>query len=148
VGQGRWEEVDFSPDGAGGAGKADNYGWVVCEGDKVYQSSTNCPHAANGFVGPELVYDQDGSGEADGGCAVTGGHVYRGPDAPAWQGVYLFGDYCSGKISALAQGDGRLLTADTPRTISSFGEDNAGRLFLTDLGGTIHLVALTGDPLP
>ena len=71
------------------------------------------------------------------GCAIVGGFVGRDPAEPQLYGGYLFGDSCSGNIWALdAAKDGaqtaRLVLA-SDRTISSFGEDEAGRLYLTDL---------------
>jgi hypothetical protein len=81
------------------------------------------------------------------GCAVTGGYVYRGGAHPSLVGAYFFGDYCNGRIMALdaaraqrGAGSERLLL-DTDFSISSFGEDEAGELYLVDLGGTIHRIA-------
>ena len=60
-------------------------------------------------------------------CSVSGGVVVRDPELPEWQGVYLYGDYCSGGVWGLlrdASGqwqDERLF--DTPFNISSFGKD-------------------------
>ena len=75
------------------------------------------------------------------GCAVTGGYVYRGQQLPDWQGVYLFGDYCSGNVWGLLRSpDGswqqEMLYQNVGR-ISSFGEDEAGEIYLTDLGGNL-----------
>jgi hypothetical protein len=67
----------------------------------------------------------------DGSCAVTGGHVYRGPAYPGQQGIYFLGDYCNGKIWGL-QREGQTwqsqMLLDTNRSISSFGEDEAGEI--------------------
>jgi hypothetical protein len=71
-------------------------------------------------------------------CAVTGGFVYRGMEILGLQGVYIFGDFCSGKIWGLQQNgnswDNQVLTSTTLR-ISSFGEDEAGNLYVADMGG-------------
>ena len=54
------------------------------------------------------------------------------------QGIYFLGDYCSGKLWGL-QPDGISWSVheflDTFYNISSFGEDEAGELFLVDRGG-------------
>lgn len=75
---------------------------------------------------------------------VTGGYVYRGPQNLALQGRYLYGDFCSGRIWGLRQLGGNwenLLLADTDWLISSFGEDEMGRLYLADYGsGTLYRI--------
>ena len=38
---------------------------------------------------------------AGGNCSVTGGYVYRGPTQTALVGLYVFADYCSGRIWTL-----------------------------------------------
>ena len=80
----------------------------------------------------------------DQGCSVTGGYVSRGASLPALQGVYLFGDYCSGLIWGLrraANGDWTLSApVSTKLNISSFGEDARGELYVVDLNGGIYRV--------
>ena len=72
------------------------------------------------------------------GCSVTGGYVYRGEEFPGFQGVYLFGDYCSGRIWGVAAQAGsepqvvELARADVQ--LSTFGEDERGELYLLDMG--------------
>ena len=70
------------------------------------------------------------------GCSVTGGFVYRGAQFPALIGAYLYGDYCSGRIWALdALNPGQpALVANAGAGLSSFGEDEAGELYVTGLG--------------
>lgn len=75
---------------------------------------------------------------------MTGGYVYRGAQFPRLQGHYIFGDYCSGKIWSLLRNAGgewqsrELLSSGL--SISSFGEDAAGELYVADLGGTLYQV--------
>jgi hypothetical protein len=70
---------------------------------------------------------------------VTGGYVYRGALSPALRGVYLYGDFCSGRLSGLSQTSPGVWSSaelvDTSYAISSFGEDQAGELYLTDYAG-------------
>ena len=41
---------------------------------------------------------------AGNGCSITGGGVYRGQAYSRLQGVYIYGDFCSGNIWALWRG--------------------------------------------
>ncbi len=138
VGQGAREEVDRSRSNARGraAGKGRNYGWNKCEGTRRYPNTgVACT------FGTRPVHDY---AHGAGRCSVTGGHVHRGPSAPRWRGLYIGGDFC-GRLFVL-DGSGRVkLSKTTSRRISSFGEDAAGRIFLTDLtNGSIYRVKLRG----
>ncbi|MCS7039970.1 MAG: PQQ-dependent sugar dehydrogenase, partial [Anaerolineae bacterium] len=126
VGQNRREEVNFQPAGSAGG---ENYGWRVMEGSLCYRPSSCDP---TGLVLPVAEYDHSL------GCSVTGGFVARAAAEPALQGIYVFGDYCSGRIWGLRRtADGaweQALLLDTLFTISTFGEDEAGHLYLADYG--------------
>jgi glucose/arabinose dehydrogenase len=130
VGQNAWEEVNFLPAGSPAGA---NFGWVIREGTH--------PYAGAAPVGMELI-DPVAEYDHGQGCSVTGGFVYRGEALPAWQGVYLYGDYCTGIIWGLARTpDGAWLNRvlfETGLNISSFGEDAAGELYLTDLNGGVY----------
>jgi hypothetical protein len=82
------------------------------------------------------------------GCSITGGYVYRGPSLKALQGVYLFGDYCSGLVwASYRNAAGNWQTTEfkqTEYTISSFGEDEAGEVYLVDHGGAVLRLAANG----
>ena len=127
VGQNQWEEINFLPADSTGA---INYGWNLREGAHDYNGAD-----ADALVDPIAEYDHSL------GCSVTGGVVVRDPRLPTWQGVYLYGDYCSGRVWGLIRGEhGAWLSAplfEIAGTISSFGEDNAGRVYLVDHNGTI-----------
>ena len=73
---------------------------------------------------------------------MTGGFVYRGKNLPAWQGIYLFGDYCSGLVWGLIKGGDGAWTDQvlfqTGAQITSFGEDESGEVYLVDHGGTVY----------
>ena len=83
-------------------------------------------------------------GHTLGRCSVTGGFVYRGA-MPEWQGIYLYGDYCSGEIWGLIHtGDPSLSTGWTSQllwqtggNITTFGQDPSGEVYYADRGGTI-----------
>jgi hypothetical protein len=67
------------------------------------------------------------------GISVTGGYVYRGTTLAALNGAFVYGDFGSGKIWALGNGTtspSNQLLVDSPRNISSFGEDAEGELYV------------------
>ena len=76
------------------------------------------------------------------GCSVTGGVVVRDPELPAWRGVYLYGDYCSGEIWGLLRDASGLWQNSklfsTPFNISSFGTGVDGAVYLADHNGGIY----------
>lgn len=135
VGQGRFEEVNRAPVARAGL----NYGWDILEGRACFEPESGCDRS--GTVRPVATYPL-----GEGRCAVIGGHVYRGRQR-ALQGAYLFADFCSGDIWALdAAGRPRqdpALVLDTDHQISSFGVDEEGEIYLTDLGSgeVLRLVA-------
>ena len=80
------------------------------------------------------------------GCSVTGGFVYRGEKLPEWQGIYLVGDYCNGRIWGLMQSpDGswqsQVLYNSVNMNISSFGHDSMGEIYILgiDSGEVLRL---------
>lgn len=133
VGQNQYEEVDRVPAGSGGGL---NFGWPIMEGAHCYPESSKCDRT--GLALPVMEYTHGANG-----CSITGGYVYRGRQFPALAGVYLYADYCSGKIWGLVR-DGadwrsrELLSSG--RNISSFGEDEAGELYVADLNGAVYQV--------
>jgi glucose/arabinose dehydrogenase len=127
VGQNQWEEIDLAPAGSSGL----NFGWDYYEGTHPYEGS---PPAGLALTPPVAEYDHNQ------GCSVTGGVVYRGA-LSAWQGVYLFGDFCSGTVWGLLPGaSGWQMDALFRQmgNISSFGQDSAGEVYLLDYGGTLY----------
>jgi hypothetical protein len=60
---------------------------------------------------------------------------------PEWQGIYLYGDYCSGIIWGLMSSNNTWQSQvlfETDFRISSFGENAAGEIYLTDLQGGVY----------
>jgi glucose/arabinose dehydrogenase len=137
VGQNAWEEVDRATYFSAPAGKGLNWGWHVMEGRHCYSPSTGCN--TSGKTLPPVEYDHNG-----GRCAVTGGYVYRGTAIPALVGAYVFGDYCSGEIwyttATSTAAAPKTLLLDTAFNVSSFGEDQAGELYVCDLNGGVYKV--------
>ncbi|MEJ7700394.1 MAG: VCBS repeat-containing protein [Pyrinomonadaceae bacterium] len=72
-------------------------------------------------------------------CSITGGYVYRGTQRTLPAGAYIYGDYCTGEV-LMRTGGQQILLQDTPRNISSFGEDEDGELYVVGLGGTVEKI--------
>jgi glucose/arabinose dehydrogenase len=131
VGQGSWEEIDYRPRGR--IGTLANYGWKAFEGNARFSSTALGPGQ---LVAPVHVYANGGSD-----CSVTGGYVYRGRSVASAGGRYFFGDYCSGIVWSLRIEGGR--PVDVRReafriaSLTSFGEDAAGDLYLATGDGRI-----------
>lgn len=124
------EEVNYQPAGSRGG---ENYGWNVKEGSRCFES-LSC--SAHGLTSPVVEYDHVYS------CAIVGGAVYRGSDYPALQGVFFYGDFCSGRVWGLKRSqaestpsiyDGWLSTlpVNARVPVSSVGEDEEGNLYVT-----------------
>jgi glucose/arabinose dehydrogenase len=132
VGQNLWEEIDIITKGA-------NYGWNIMEGSHCYSPSTGCNQS--GLTLPIVDYDHSQ------GCSVTGGYIYRGDQIPSLRGYYIYGDYCSGNIWALAYNGSvvteNILLVDSGLRITSFGEDPAGNLYILDRQGGIYTLVET-----
>ena len=129
VGQGDWEEIDYLPAGSlGGA----NFGWSIMEGNHGYDGE-----AQPGLILPAAEYSHNESG-----CSVTGGYVYRG-SMSEWNGIYLYGDYCRGTVWGLILSEAGWqfqVMFETGVTITSFGQDESGEIYLaSDNGSVYHL---------
>jgi glucose/arabinose dehydrogenase len=133
VGQDLWEEVDVAPGNSPGL----NYGWNYFEGVHPYAGQ-----APGGFNVTMPVAEY---GHSDGGCAVIGGYVYAGQIAP-WRGIYLYGDECSGNIWGLIPPPGTAKAAawqsqllfNSGTTITCFGQDPQGEVYMAGRSGTIY----------
>jgi glucose/arabinose dehydrogenase len=129
VGQDSWEEIDFQLANSSGG---ENYGWNQMEGNHCYVERCN----PSTFVAPVAEYSHSD------GCSVTGGYVYRGGANNNLKGVYMYGDYCSGSIWTLLKNDSdewaNRLFMKTKLKISSFGEDEAGEIYVVDHQGYVY----------
>ena len=138
VGQNQYEEIDRHPAGQPGGL---NFGWRCREGLHAYNDFPPCPGP---LTDPIVEYDHSQ------GVSVTGGYVYRGAVAPQWHGRYFYGDFGSGRIwSIRATGSGwstPVEEMDTTLNIASFGEDEAGEIYVVDLGGAIYRLVATAAP--
>lgn len=134
VGQHTRDEIDFEPAGSGGGR---NYGWDHMEGSLCFEPTTDCNDGT--LVLPVLEIDITGPE-----CAVIGGPVYRGARHPDLYGRYLYGDACSGRFwTALPAGGGSFTSEEALLSDvrpSTFGEDEAGELYVGDLRGGVYRV--------
>ncbi len=133
VGQNLWEEVDVvrwpSPGGQ-------NFGWDIMEGFHCFEPPQGCD--PTGLTMPVVEYGHDQ------GCSITGGYVYRGRRYPDLVGTYVFSDFCSGRLWGLRFREGTwewTLFLDTDLNVSSFGEDEAGEIYVVDYRGSIYHLA-------
>ncbi|MEZ5429128.1 MAG: PQQ-dependent sugar dehydrogenase [Pyrinomonadaceae bacterium] len=132
VGQNAIEEFDIIVNGG-------NYGWRIFEGNSCTNNDPGLCNPAN-FIPPIDTYTHAG-----GKCSITGGYIYRGTQGTFPSGTYTYGDFCSGELF-IWDGTQSVRLFATGRSISSFGEDEAGELYLVGLGGTVEKIINT-EPL-
>jgi hypothetical protein len=132
VGQNAFEEIDFVRRGQGAGA---NFGWRPFEGRHRYTPGESAP----GHIPPVIETSHD-----DGNCSITGGVVVRDRSLRLY-GRYLFGDFCKGEV--LSARLARPRARDVRRTgfrvpsLSSFGEDARGRVYVVSLGGGVYRLA-------
>jgi Glucose / Sorbosone dehydrogenase len=142
VGGGAWEEIDFAVEGGG---RGANFGWTCFEGNHV---NTGC--SVPNHTPPVLEYPNGGSG-----AAVSGGYVIRDSALPSLRGRYIYADTFNalgGQIRTAvlgpgtASGDGPVgLTATS---VSSFGQDACGHIYVATLGGSVFRLHPTSGAFP
>lgn len=126
VGQNAVEEVNIIE--AGG-----NYGWRWFEGSSEY----NPDDRAAETVHQRPIFEYPHSE----GRSITGGVVYRGSINSSLYGWYVFGDFVSGAMWALnADGNYEVVSLPTLPNPSSFGEDEAGNIYVTSYQGRIFRI--------
>ena len=131
VGQNEIEEIDFAAKGrAAGA----NYGWSAFEGRKRFHGG------ASGTVFPVLQQFHK-----NGWCAIIGGYVVRDRSLRGVYGRYVYGDNCKTGIRSVVlspghAGGARRISLAVP-ALSSFGEDEQGRVYATSLNGQLYRLA-------
>ena len=123
VGQNKIEEIDVIELGG-------NYGWNLFEGTDCF--SGNCDGA--NLINPIFEYTQD-----NGDRSITGGYVYRGAENTSIQGKYIYSDFVSGRIWALAEdGSSNELLLASGLNVSSFGTDANEELYVLAFSGAIY----------
>lgn len=135
VGNIQFEEINFlAADAPGGV----NYGWSIKEGMVLVNEALGDIAPSKQLTDPIWTYAQEVPRKH---CTVIGGQVYRGSAFPELEGIYLFGDFCSGMIWGLRQtspGEWEHLTLfEIPAKITSFETDENDQLYLTDFLGFV-----------
>jgi uncharacterized repeat protein (TIGR03806 family) len=123
-GQDLWEQAYRIDKGA-------NYGWSVLEGSHPFYPNRKA--GPTPFSKPTVEHPHS---EAR---SLTGGLVYYGSKFPELQGVYVYGDYSTGKIWGVRH-DGRRVTwhqelASTRLQITGFSVDSHGEILIADHRG-------------
>ena len=130
VGQYDWEEVDRIRLGG-------NYGWAVMEGAHCFMADS-CDQT--NLIAPVAEYANPDD------ASVVGGYVYRGAAMPELVGRYIYGDFYSGAIWAVAEGSEPVeLLSGSGHAFGAFGEGNDGELYGLDYGGGIWQLAPNPD---
>lgn len=138
VGQYSYEEVNFEPAGSPGGR---NYGWPIMEGKHCFDSPT-CNSA--GLTLPVWEYPH-----ANGDCSVIGGAVYRGSLIPELAGIYLYGDFCSGRVWGLRSAGGVWQSAELYNAsfgFSSFGAGEDLEMYLAEYASRQVWRLIPGQP--
>lgn len=151
VGQGRFEEIDYEPMGRGGQ----NYGWRNREGAHDNEDITPLPLFGAPLRDPIFEYPRIA------GRSITGGFVYRGNALGSdYVGRYFFGDFVTSRIWSVKLNvepfSGEATVSDLQEhttalngaagSVSSFGVDAAGELYVVSHGGTVYRVSWAGPP--
>jgi mono/diheme cytochrome c family protein len=136
-GQDLWEQVYF-------VRKGDNFGWSVMEGSHVFYAERK--PGPTPFTKPALEHSH---AEAR---SLTGGVAYHGKQLESLRGMYIYGDYSTGKIWG-ARHDGTQVTqhqelADTALQLVYFNENSRGELLLMDYQGSDKGGLYTLEPAP
>jgi hypothetical protein len=146
VGQASWEEVNVEPAGVPGGR---NYGWDIME-------NTNClpdPFPTPLCNDPSLLLPVYAYDHSEDNCSITGGYVHRA--ASPLDGLYFFGDYCTGRIWTLDPATVPVTVVDRTAELGAaagvgfvvvgFGEAGDGTLHVVHRSGSVHRI-LSADP--
>ena len=144
VGQNLWEMVYIITNGG-------NYGWSLKEGTHPFMAQRRRKaDTASPFTPPVAEYPHaPNKDRKDDGKSITGGYVYRGKAIPELEGVYVYGDFDTGRIWGLREAGGKAtavselidVKAQPKLNIAAFGEDAEGEMYILAFDGRIyHLV--------
>lgn len=137
VGQDSFEEVCL-------VRRGENHGWNVREAFTPF--SDEYRREGETYTDPLFAYEHGL------GFSVTGGHVYRGRANPSFDGVYVFGDYNTRRVWGLRQKEGVVTDiaeiGTAPASVTSFGVDQQGELYLVSYLGTIYHIDLSRAKFP
>lgn len=148
VGQGDWEEINFQSALSSGG---ENWGWRCREGAHNFNFQTFCESLT--LLDPLYEYFHEDDPFR---CSITGGEMYRGCAIPDLQGAYFFADFCSHEIWSLRRVGPTPLVEDRTaslnpdgiliQSISSFGLDAYGEMYICSLIGNVYKIVPDGIP--
>lgn len=119
--------------------RGDNYGWSVYEGSHPFYPGRK--RGPTPLVRPTIEHSHSEF------RSLTGGVVYRGKNHPELDGVYIYGDYSTGRIWGMKHDGQRVLwhreLATTAIQITAFRVDHQGELLIADHAGAIYRLILT-----
>ncbi|MBK8172912.1 MAG: PQQ-dependent sugar dehydrogenase [Sandaracinaceae bacterium] len=148
VGQSAYEEIDVQAASSSGG---ENYGWRAYEGNHLRDPDSESLVPVHAAPAVEVAQGLS-STVLRNACAITGGYVYRGSALPDLAGLYFFGDYCSADIAVFRRCGSTIVGPvrvpdlnDTGRALSSFGQDNAGELYMASVSDN-RVVRIVGEP--
>ena len=136
VGQNRYEELDYTTVAAASGA---NFGWDAFEGFAPYADENSGTPDPGGTTKPIFAYSHSRAG---GSCSIIGGYVVADRHLPSLYKRYVYADLCEGQLRSLvphlkgASGDRKLGLAVASPT--SFGEDDAHRLYVSSLEGPVY----------
>lgn len=146
VGQNAYEEIDIIVRGG-------NYGWNMREGFHPFPGGKPGKFGSD-YIDPIVDYPRNE------GISVTGGAVWRSKKSPSMNGVYVYGDFGSGRLWGIRHEGGR---TSAPKVLlrgghskwSSIDQINDGTLVLTSMeggergpGALFVLIPAESDPAP
>jgi len=150
VGQNEFEEIDCQRSTSTGG---ENYGWEYFEASQC--DPLNCtinPTDCNTITHAKPIFEYSHSRDGF-SCSITGGYVYRGCRMTDLHGSYFYADYCSDQIRTFRTGATCGFSNEIQRTsdldpgpllsiasITSFGEDSRGEIYICDRGGEVYKV--------
>ena len=144
VGQGAWEEIDVARAGTSGA----NFGWNRMEGAHCFRPSDGCDDVGTDAAGDRVLARHR---RLHGDRRVR---LPRDRPSPTWPAGTSSPTTAPGTIWAIDPSGDALreptVVSESGATISSFGEDEAGELYVTDLssGELLRVVAVRAERGP
>lgn len=134
VGHNAWEEVNLAR-ASNGFGKDKSFGWSAFEANARF----NTDQPATGHMSPVYAY-QHGNNE----CSISGGTRIRDTKLPSLKDWYVFGDYCSGEVSAIwVEGSKTMKVVSLLRNVGSITAIrtvNGGAAFVLTHGGKVFRI--------
>lgn len=155
VGQYHREEVNVVPSNRSGS----NFGWRKMEASSCF-ITFNSQRVSDGYWKLTRVFGRIPICRTDGlvlpvveyahsvkGCAVIGGHIYRGRAIPALSGSYLFSDFCGHWLRTFKHENGRATEKREWKLpdigqVVSFGEDAFGETYIIGDKGVFRLTGV------